>query len=80
MIDRRQYSRILTEERARILCNYRSVLACIIRDISAGGACLELDPTLMIPQEFDLVPDQGDNAQACRVVWRASDRVGVTFN
>jgi hypothetical protein len=79
MIDRRRYSRILKEERARILCNYRSVLVCIIRDVSAGGACLELDPTLAIPEQFDLIPNTGDNAHACRVVWRVSDRIGVAF-
>jgi len=80
MIDRRRYSRILTEEPARILCNYRSVLACMIRDISAGGACLELDPVVAIPDQFDLIPNRGDDPHACRVIWRFSDRVGVAFN
>jgi c-di-GMP-binding flagellar brake protein YcgR len=80
MIERRQYSRILTEQPARILCNYRSVLACTIRDISAGGACLELDPVLPIPDQFDLIPDRRDNSHACRVVWRFGERVGVAFN
>ena len=80
MIERRQYSRIAKAEQARILCNYRSVLACMIRDISAGGACLELDPTIIVPDQFDLIPDQGDEPHACRVVWRVSGRIGVVFN
>jgi PilZ domain-containing protein len=80
MIERRQYSRVETGEPARILCNYRSVLACTIRDISTGGACLELDPTIAIPEKFDLIPGRGHDPRACRVVWRFSDRVGVAFN
>ena len=80
MIERRQHSRMLTGEPARILCNYRSVLACTIRDISASGACLELDPGIAIPERFDLIPAGGDDPRACRVIWRLSDRVGVAFN
>ena len=80
MIERRQYSRVAAGTPARILCNYRSVLACTIRDISAGGACLELDPGIAIPERFDLIPGRGDDPRACRVVWRFSDRVGVAFN
>jgi hypothetical protein len=78
-IDRRNYSRILRDEPARILCNYRSVVACVIRDISASGACLELDPAAAVPEEFDLIPT-GNDARSCRVVWRYSDRLGVAFN
>jgi hypothetical protein len=78
-IDRRIYSRILKDEPARILCNYRSVVACVIRDISAGGACLELDPAAALPEEFDLIPT-GNDARSCRVVWRYSGRLGVAFN
>ena len=77
-IDRRIYSRILTDEPARILCNYRSVVACIIRDMSTGGACLELDPAAPVPEQFDLIPN-GDDPRSCRVVWRYSDRLGVAF-
>ncbi|HKA70435.1 MAG TPA: PilZ domain-containing protein [Xanthobacteraceae bacterium] len=79
-LDRRQYSRAVTGTPARILCNYRSVLACTIHDISAGGACLVLDPSVALPERFDLIPGRGDDPRACRVVWRFSDRVGVAFN
>ena len=78
-INRRFFSRILKDEPARILCNYRSVVGCVIRDISAGGACLELDPAAAVPEQFDLIPN-GNDPRSCRVVWRYSDRLGVAFN
>lgn len=78
-LDRRLHFRMLADEPARILCNYRSVLVCVIRDMSAGGACLEIDPAAAVPDRFDLIPD-GNDPRSCRVVWRFSDRMGVTFN
>jgi PilZ domain len=78
MIERRTHPRIPTEEPARVLLNSHFVLACTIRNISLGGACLELDGGVAIPEVFDLIPTQSD-ARTCRVMWRAKDRVGVAF-
>jgi len=51
---------------------------CIIRNISDGGAKLEVARVSVLPNTFDLVI--GDKAiQPCRVAWRALREVGVEF-
>ena len=50
-------------------------LQCVVRNVSEGGACLEIrDP---LPDSFVLVLD--DVPRTCRVVWRQASRVGVEF-
>jgi hypothetical protein len=74
----RRHPRRPTGEAARIVVASRFVFVCVIRDISLGGACLELDGAISVPQTLDLVPATSD-AQVCRVMWRADDRVGLEF-
>jgi len=78
MIERRRYPRFPTDEPARALLNSSSVLDCTIRNMSLGGACLEMDGAVAIPDVFDLIPKCSD-ARTCRVMWRVKDRVGVAF-
>ncbi len=47
----------------------------MVHNLSVGGACLEVNEP--IPDVFLLVLD--DDPQACRVVWRKANRVGVRF-
>jgi hypothetical protein len=78
MQERRRHARVQAKEPARILFSSCSLLACKIRDVSAGGACLEVDIAAVVPDEFDLIPNNSD-PHACRVVWRIKDRIGVAF-
>jgi len=53
------------------------VLECIVRNLSPGGALL-LVPSLAVPDRFELEMANRTH-HACRIVWRAPDRVGVQF-
>ena len=75
----RKYPRLSTDEAARVVVSSRFVFACVIRDISLGGACLELDGSVAVPETLDLVPATSD-ARACRVMWRADGRLGLEFD
>lgn len=79
MIERRRDHRVLALKPARIVFNYRSVIDCRIRNLSAGGACLELPSGVAVPGNFDLIMDRGDDTRVCRVVWRSKDQMGVSF-
>ena len=78
-LNQRVYSRILKDEPARILINGHSQLACFVRNLSAGGAGLELDPVAALPQQFDLIC-QGIDLRCCRIIWRFGNRVGIAFD
>ena len=56
----------------------RGYTACIIRDLSEGGARLEVSRVSSIPNSFDLVAP-GHRAHSCRVAWRALREIGVQF-
>jgi hypothetical protein len=54
------------------------VHSCVVRDISAFGACLSA-PYYMFASEFDLSFDGFRGTFACRLVWRRAPLSGVTF-
>jgi hypothetical protein len=56
----------------------RTRIGCIIRNLSEGGAKLEVAAVKAIPNSFDLLAP-GHRPQACRVVWRALKELGVEF-
>ena len=51
---------------------------CIIRNLSDGGAKLEVEKVVGVPNSFDLFA-RGIDPHACRVVWRALRELGVQF-
>lgn len=56
----------------------RSGLDCIIRNLSDGGAKLEVASVAGIPRTFDLIAP-GHRPHSCRVTWRALKELGVQF-
>lgn len=56
----------------------RSRMDCVIRNLSDGGAKLEVAAVRGIPDRFELqVPKH--RPQRCQVAWRALKEVGVQF-
>ena len=51
---------------------------CRVRDLSDSGACLILTSPVGIPNTFELVFSDGV-LKRCRVEWRISDKIGVSF-
>ena len=52
---------------------------CLVRNLSASGAALELSNTSAIPARFVLAMP-GDGLQLpCRAVWRKDRRIGIAF-
>lgn len=80
MIERRTHERIAATQSARILFNYRSVLACQVRDLSVAGAGLEVDANVAIPDTFDLICNVGGESHSCRLIWRIKERAGAAFD
>ncbi len=56
----------------------RSHFDCVIRDLSEGGAKLQLPTVRGVPDKFDLMVP-GHRPQHCRVAWRALKEIGVQF-
>lgn len=56
----------------------KTQVPCIIRNLSDGGAKLEVDSVRNIPQTFDLLIPR-HRPHHCRVAWRALKELGVAF-
>jgi hypothetical protein len=52
-------------------------IACRLVDYSRGGACLEVSPTVILPERFELL--HGRVRKKSRMVWRRGMRIGVAF-
>lgn len=55
-------------------------IACVIRDISATGAAIELTAIARVPAEFTLIVPDDRLRLRCHVVWRTEYRIGVVFD
>ena len=75
--DRRLSPRIRTLKGAKILRPTGSAIKCIVRDLSAAGAKIEVHSP--VPETFDLVFDLDRSRRTCRVVWRKEPMMGVQF-
>ena len=77
--ERRRVPRQRTLKSARIVIDPQMPeLECVVRNLSPDGALL-LVPSLAVPDRFDLVFSASKTRHACKVAWRAHDRVGVVF-
>lgn len=52
---------------------------CLVRNISATGAALEVASPVGIPDTFTLLISGEHAGHRCRVAWRSDKRIGVAF-
>ena len=56
-----------------------SGIACTVRNMSEGGAAIDLDTTITLPQSFTLLIERDNFVRSCRTVWRSDRRIGLAF-
>ena len=56
-----------------------AIVECVIRNISATGAQLELKAPALVPQDFDLIIKPENKRRQCRVMRREGLWLGVQF-
>lgn len=77
--ERRAHPRHKVLKRAKIGFNSgQSVMDCLMRDLSAGGARLSCDQ-VALPDRFQLVFLIEREMRDVRVVWRMLNQIGVEF-
>jgi hypothetical protein len=78
--DRRAYPRQRVLKRVKIIFNAnQSVIDCVMRDVSYGGARLACANAAQLPPRFALVFLAEREMRDVRVAWRKFDEVGVQF-
>jgi len=80
-MDGRKTQRRRTLIGAKILFNEgSSVLDCVVKDLSEGGARLVMDGAIAVPANFDLHLSDGRVFRSCRIAWRQVSSLGVAFS
>ena len=55
-----------------------ATIDCTVRDLSEGGARLEVASVVGIPESFELML-AGEPMRFCRVIWVKATQIGVAF-
>ncbi len=77
MENRRESARLRMLKSGRILLG-KATVPCTVRNISEGGACLQLQSTYGLPSAFDFALDDKP-PRACKVIWLDATTVRVQF-
>ena len=80
MDNRRAAARYRTLKGAKaVFNNGNSVVDCVLRDLSDGGARLKVETAVGFPDHFTLIVEADRGRRACKVMWRTAKEIGVTF-
>jgi len=78
MEEKRKHPRTEINEPAYVSAG-GSVMSCMVRNISAEGAAIDVDNPAFVPRHFRLVMAKGSSVRECRIAWIQQQRIGVTF-
>ena len=79
LLERRSFGRRRAVWHAWIIPSTLQRLACCVRNVSDGGALLELPVPDWLPATFDLFVDGPNMQLACELTHRGKHGVGVAF-
>ena len=79
MSDNRTSQRQKTFKGGTISFDRAAGIDCIVRNLSATGARLQIESHMGIPEEFTLVIKPEFIRRSCQVAWRAGRNIGVRF-
>jgi len=78
MEDKRKHPRTEINEPAYVSSG-GSVMSCVVRNISAEGAAIDVENPAFVPSHFRLVMAKDSSVRECRIAWIQKSRIGVTF-
>lgn len=81
-VEKRRFARVrpsgLVDKRAMIVVDKRlPAVGCLVIDVSAGGACVQIDKAVDIPARVTFV--HSGTRKASRVAWRKGHRLGLQY-
>jgi hypothetical protein len=77
--DKREKPRRRTYLGGRVVQDDGISIACVIRNVSASGAMIEVPPLTTVPDEWTLLDMKHALAHRVVVRWRKDTRLGVRF-
>src|SRR5579863_6963382 len=80
MEERRKAARNRSLFQGKILINdRRSVIDCVVRNLSENGACVQVASLAGIPPAFELQIGDESALRSCVAIWHNDNRIGIEF-
>jgi hypothetical protein len=79
MQERRKSIRSRVLKSAKVILGTSSVINCVVRNLTGGGARIEIQNAVALPEAVDVTFDSGRTFRPCRLVWRTLNETGVQF-
>jgi len=79
MSERRKWPRLRVFKCAKLVVRKSSVFDCVVRDLTNGGARIEIPNAIDLPEKLGMTFDGGHLIRPCRLVWRKLTGTGVEF-
>ena len=79
MVEHRSSQRQKTFKGGSISFGAAPNIDCLVRNLSATGACIEVNSSVGIPDAFNLFIKPERIRRVCKVVWREGGKIGVEF-
>ena len=77
--ERRRLARQRVLKTGKIVFNNgSSTISCVVRNLTANGAKLQVDTILGVPEKFS-IQIMDAKARPCRVVWKTHSEIGIAF-
>lgn len=65
--------------KAGSICFDGAAISCVVRNVSAGSALLEVESPDGVPRSFVLVVPSDNFARPCWMIWATEHRIGIRF-
>jgi hypothetical protein len=79
MEERRKHPRTEINQPGYV-CSGGSVMSCVVRNISAEGAAIDVENPAFVPERFRLViANEPSDVRECRIAWIQKNRIGLSF-
>jgi hypothetical protein len=64
---------------AKIVIGTSSLIDCTVRNLTNGGARVEIACAIYLPDRMDVTFDACRSFRSCRLAWRTTDAAGLEF-
>ena len=79
MHERRKWPRLRVLKSAKLVLAKSTFFDSVVRDLTVGGARIEIPNAIDLPKEFEAAFGSGSSVRPCRLIWRTISAAGLEF-
>ena len=79
MYERRKWPRLRVLKSAKLVLAKSTFFDCVVRDLTIGGARIEIPNAIDLPKELEAAFGSGSSTRPCRLIWQTISAAGLEF-